>query len=58
MYSPLLESVKVISYQVRDDPDNYGTLQSVRDLTPDQTELQDPVPETQVDPESSESMCL
>jgi len=53
MYSPLLESVKVISYQVRDDPDNYGTLQSVRDLTPDQTELQDPVPQPLVDPESN-----
>jgi len=53
MYSPWLESVKVISYQVRDDPDVKGTLHSVRDLTPDQTELQDPVPEPVFDPESN-----
>ncbi|KAL5265477.1 hypothetical protein ACHWQZ_G006257 [Mnemiopsis leidyi] len=53
MYSPWLESVKVISYQVRDDPDRKGTLHSVRDLTPDQTELQDPIPSPLVDPESN-----
>lgn len=50
MYSPYLESVKVISYQVRDDP--AGTLQSIRDLTREQTELQEPAPEQEFDPES------
>ena len=45
----------MISYQVRDDPDIKGTLHSVRDLTPDETELQDPIPEPVFDPESSES---